>query len=176
MKILYIWDGIQQPFPEFRQANIKRCFELYPNAEYFCISKKDFFFSSDFKIIDWDSMVLEIENYFPFGKLHGISNSSDWMRFWYLAHNPQTLYMDTDVFLNRFFDFESKTKPMFPTRDIYILYSGAEQAFGNRAKSLMMAEPAQHHARTFGHLVYLPLRFNFNEADTIASDLFIHFN
>ena len=173
MKILYIWDGEYQKLPDARHENIKTCLKFYPDAQYFCISKKPSFFSRDFKIIDWDQTVSEIETYFDFGKLEGIGNSSDWMRFWFLAHNPDTLYMDTDITLKKGFDFHEVGRLMFPEKDIYILYSGNED-HGSDIIEAMEAEPIQHKSGSFTHLVYLPKRFEKSQFETIPSDVFLH--
>lgn len=133
MKVLCIWEGVRS-LPQERANNIRIALDRYPDGEFHCISRSKSFFCSEFKVIDWEDTVSEIEGFFclkDVGKFISYIYFSDWARFLFLAQNPDTLYMDTDVKLLKKYDFDKEEKFLKPKNEICILYAPKNGAASN---------------------------------------------
>jgi hypothetical protein len=65
---------------------------------------------------------------FDVNNLKGKVVLSDWIRFWICANNPDLLYLDTDVIVNKRFEFTENGKPYmlemtYPAHDYCVIYS-----------------------------------------------------
>lgn len=108
MKILYIWDG-RDSLPESRREAVHATLDLYPDAEYSCITRNKHFISDRFQIIPWDEILFQMLNHFglrgvPYRWLDPVA-FSDWARFWFLGLCGDTLYLDTDCRMLKRYDF-----------------------------------------------------------------------
>jgi hypothetical protein len=126
LKILYIWDG-RDSLPESRREAIEATLELYPDAEYSCITRNKHFVSDQFSIIPWDEILFQMLNHFglrnvPYRWLEPMT-FSDWARFWHLSHTPDTLYLDTDCRMLTRYDFQAQGKAMYSPGNICLLYT-----------------------------------------------------
>lgn len=124
MEIVYIWDG-RNALPERRRACVQSALDLYPEATFSCITRLRHFVSPQFKVIPWDEILFQMTDYFNF---KGIPYTwldpmhfSDWARFWYLAHHPDTLYLDTDATVLKRLPLGDKA--LCPPNNIHTLYS-----------------------------------------------------
>lgn len=121
MKILYIWDKAEIPLA--RQACVKGTLSLYPDAEVYCITKAKIF--PGMKVIPWEEMLGKMKAFLGLKRTpyawHNPICFSDWARFFFLAHNPNTLYLDTDCRLKARFDFETHAGAVHA--GIFLLYA-----------------------------------------------------
>lgn len=123
MNLLFIWDGAKD-LPAERLENINACLTLYPDTTYYCITRLPFFCSDKINIISWDKYEQEISDHFKYPKTFpNLFIFTEWARFWFLANNPNTLYIDTDVKLLQYYDYESSDKYIHTDFDINLLYS-----------------------------------------------------
>ncbi len=124
MKILFIWEGVRD-LPENRAEAIASTMNLFPEAEFLCITKFHSFFSDRFQVISWDDLMEEMRLYFGFKSIPYCWLSymafSDWARFYYLGHHGGTLYLDTDTRMLQRFEFGEKV--VYPEREICLLYA-----------------------------------------------------
>jgi hypothetical protein len=108
-----------------RKACVASALSLYPDARPLCITRASSFYSPAFKVIPWDSVMGQLAAFLRVPKdAYAWTDPmcfSDWARFWFLAHNPDTLYLDTDCRLKARFDF--KDRPMHA--GIFLLYASA---------------------------------------------------
>jgi hypothetical protein len=93
MDILFIWTGSKIPLYEWRTRCIRRAVEIYPEANFKVITTLKGFFNME--IIDAVELNKEMAEY----KLdvHSGVMFSDYARYYWLSKNPNTLYIDTDV-------------------------------------------------------------------------------
>lgn len=124
MKILYVWDG-RRELPPQRNACVSAALSLYPDAEFACITMSSSFYSAAIKVIPWDMVKAQLSAFLGVPKdayaWHDPMCFSDWARFWFLANNPDTLYLDTDCRMKARFDF--RDRPMHA--GIFLLYTHA---------------------------------------------------
>lgn len=106
--------------------------DLYPNADYFCITRLKFFISERFTLISWDDLLMRMADHFGFNEIpygwHDPMTFSDWARFYYLAYNPDTLYLDTDCKMTEKYFFETERKFIHSPGNICLLYSPNQTA------------------------------------------------
>jgi len=96
MDILFIWFGKVEPLYAWRDACIRRAFELYPEANFKCITTlKDFY---GMEIIDAEEVAAKMKSEGYYSDIDNFIALSDEMRFWWLARNKNTLYLDTDIY------------------------------------------------------------------------------
>jgi len=94
MNILFIWLGKTEPLYEWRTMCIRRAKEVYPDANFKCITHMRAFFCMELinpSEIDLSEYNANEDNYCGW---------SDYARLWYLSKHPNTLYMDTDTWCN----------------------------------------------------------------------------
>jgi hypothetical protein len=125
VKIFYAWDG-RNPLPESRRLAIDATMELYPDAEYACVTRLPFFHSERFKAISWDALGEEMRIFFGFDEIPYPWNSpsvfSDWARFYWLFNVEDGLYLDTDIRMLEYFDFQKSKKLLFSPGNTCLLY------------------------------------------------------
>ena len=98
MNILYIWDG-RKALPEKYLENLEITRKFYPNATIFFVTKNPATAPINVKIIDWDEYILKVIDYFKLDEIWRLQNiiaASDWLRFYFLLHIPNLLYLDFD--------------------------------------------------------------------------------
>ncbi len=128
MKVLYIWDG-RHTLPDNRKAAVKATLDIYPEAECICISQFPEFYSSRFTMLDWFDIKDKMKAFLglsatPYAWNHYMA-FSDWARFWFLGHNPGSLYLDTDAKMLKRYDFDREHKALYSENNICALYSPA---------------------------------------------------
>lgn len=96
MDILFIWYGKLEPIYGWRDTCIRRALELYPEANFKCITTLKEFYGME--LIDANALCEEMEAEGYYSDMENFMVLSDEMRFWWLARNKNTLYMDTDTF------------------------------------------------------------------------------
>lgn len=94
MDILFIWVTVGSPLYEWRLKCIRRAVEVYPGANFKVITTLKEFFG--FEVIDayevWQNLkIFNVDITDPIW-------FSDYARLFWLARNPNTLYLDTDTF------------------------------------------------------------------------------
>lgn len=123
MRILYVWD--KPEIPDTRKACVTGTLSLYPDAEAFCITKAPKFMGM--KVIPWMEVLGKMKAFFGFQKTPYAWNNpmcfSDWARFWFLANNDNTLYLDTDCRMKARFDFETNGAFVQSDGNICLLYA-----------------------------------------------------
>ena len=143
MDIVYCWEGLRD-LPEDRAEAIASTMNLYPDANFLCITKLHHFFSDRFQVISWDSVMQEMKAHFKFKEIpygwNGYMCFSDWARFWYLGNHGDTLYLDTDAKMLKRFEFGDKV--VCPKREICLLY--CPEGMGGNLISLLDARARQH--------------------------------
>lgn len=126
MNLLYIWDG-RNALPESRRKAIEATLGLYPEARCFCITRLKSFVSNRFEILDWDSLLLRMADHFGFKETpyrwQDPMTFSDWARFYHLAYNPDTLYLDTDCQMLLRYAFDIENKVIHSPNNICLVYS-----------------------------------------------------
>jgi hypothetical protein len=126
LKVLYIWFG-ENPLPIERQNAIAETMAIYPNAEYICITKQKTFIDPKFKCIDPQEIIEQMLTYFGLVEIPERWKTylifSEWARYFYIAQNPGTLYLDTDCRMLKQYDFENEKKVLNPHNEIYLIYS-----------------------------------------------------
>lgn len=171
MKILYIWHG-ERHLPESRAQAIAATMNLYPDAEYFCITTLGHFFSDAFKVISWDYVMDCMLRSFDFQERPYRWNEymcfSDWARFWYLGNHGDTLYLDTDAQMLKRYEFGGD-KVIYPEREICLLYSPASEA---RIKLLDLLE--QRAGQHVNLLIDFAGKLNPAWSTTISREFFHH--
>ena len=96
MNIIFIWYGLIEPVSRWREMCLKRAVEVYPNANFSCITTLKYFYGMN--IIDARKVISEMEAGGYYHDIHNFMAMSDEMRFWWLERNEYTLYMDTDTY------------------------------------------------------------------------------
>ena len=97
MNILFIWTGVTKPLYEWRMKCIRRALTIYPTAHFQVITTMKEFFNM--QVIEANDISNNLNDEFSIGiTLHDPICFSDYARYYWLARNPQTLYIDTDVF------------------------------------------------------------------------------
>jgi hypothetical protein len=118
MKILYVWDG-KRDLPQARKACVHSTACLYPDAEIFCITKASEFLG--YRVISWDRLKAQMAAFLGVPKDTYAWNDpmtfADWARFYFLAMNPGTLYLDTDCRMKQRYDFQRPTQA-----GVFLLY------------------------------------------------------
>jgi len=97
MIILFIWDGLRTRISDYRLKCISRAKEVYPNAEFKCITKTTEWCPYEFDFITWSEMEKKIKDKWNVTIESPIA-FSDYARFAYLSENKNTLFLDTDVY------------------------------------------------------------------------------
>ena len=143
MKLVWIWDG-RVSLPESRRKAVESALDLYPEAEAICITRNAHFVSDRVRIIPWDEILCPMLDRFglravPYRWLEPVTYS-DWARFWFLAHNPDTLYLDTDATVLKRLNLADKF--LYPVGNIYALY--APPRFDGENLLHLMEERAKH--------------------------------
>ena len=127
-QILWIWFG-ENSVPIERQNAIAETMLVYPDAEYVCITKQKSFLDPKIKCIDPQVITDQMVTYFELKETPEVWKEylifSDWVRYFYIANNPDTLYLDTDCRALKTFDFSKVEKVLNPKFDIFLLYSPA---------------------------------------------------
>ncbi len=172
MKILFIWEGTKD-LPKSRAEAIAETMNLYPEAEYYCITKMHHFFSDKFKVIPWMVVMEEMMLFFGFQTIPYEWNRymcfSDWARFWYLGNNADTLYLDTDCRMLKRYDFANEWRILYPEGNICILYS-PDNAKGERLLALLDEQARKH----VGLLLGFYQKMNPEWSATIPNEYFRH--
>lgn len=126
MKILWIWFG-ENALPIERKNAIAETMLVYPDAEYVCITKQKAFLDPKIKCIDPQVVIDQMKVYFELKETPEVWKEylifSEWARYFYIANNPDTLYLDTDCRMLKQFDFNKAEKVLNPSLDIFLLYS-----------------------------------------------------
>jgi len=105
MDILFIWFGKSDPLYEWRDACIRRAFEMYPEANFKCITTlKDFY---GMELIDANELCTKMESEGYYSDIDNFMALSDEMRFYWLARNKNTLYLDTDTYCSERFELSA---------------------------------------------------------------------
>lgn len=124
--------------------------KLYPDAEFCCITKLKEFMGM--KIIPWEEIEDLMLRFFQWNEIPYHLNHwmcfSDWARFFFLGSYPDTLYLDTDCWILKRFDFENETKVRYSYGNICLLY-----APGNGSASRFIALLKEQAKRNVGLLV-----------------------
>lgn len=172
MQILYIWDG-RHELPAWRKARIDSTMSFYPDAEYVCISQFPTFHSSRFHMVNWFDVMDQMKAHFnlkeiPFRWRDPVC-FSDWARFWWLGIYGNTLYLDTDAKMVRYYDFEAETKVIHSPDNICLLYSPKGFARGHFLK-LQEAQAKRY----MGILMGIHTRFSPEWSKPIPPDYFEH--
>jgi hypothetical protein len=172
MRILYIWDG-RHDLPAWRKAYIDSTMNLYPDAEYFCISTFPTFHSDRFTVLNGSEMMDEMKNHFGFKstpyRWQDPICFSDWARFWFLGMHGDTLYLDTDAEMLRVFNFEAENKMIYSPGNICLLYTPK----GFLREHFLALEESQA-KKSIGLLMGLHLKFNPSWATPIPPEYFRH--
>jgi hypothetical protein len=97
MNILFIWTGVTKPLYEWRIRCIRQAMKIYPEAKFQVITTLKEFFGM--QIIDANEILDKLNDEFSIGiNLTDPICFSDYARYYWLARNPKTLYIDTDAF------------------------------------------------------------------------------
>lgn len=101
MEIVFIWFGLYEPLSDYRIACIKRAKEVYPDAKFKCITNFTKFY--DMEVVDATALAKEMTKLGYYGNTdkEKYMYLSDEMRFWWLTHYPNTLYLDTDTWCEK---------------------------------------------------------------------------
>jgi hypothetical protein len=172
VQILYIWDG-RHELPNWRKACIDSTMSLYPDAEYFCISRFPTFHSDRFTMINWFEMMEQMRSHFglkatPYRWQDPVC-FSDWARFWFLGMNGDTLYLDTDAEMVKLFDFEAECKVVYSPGNICLLYT--PKVF--QREHFLVLQEAQA-KKSIGLLMGFHTRFSPSWATAIPQEYFRH--
>lgn len=176
MKILYIWED-SKLLPADRAADISATMKIYPDAEYLCITKSPEFFSSAFTVISWKKVMDEMIEYF---KIRSVPYNwtkymifSDWARFWFLSHNGDTLYLDTDARMLKKIDFTDEKMILLPSNEICVLYSPDSE---NKNHFLRLLKERLMGGHGLGILYHLSSSFDPAWSKRIPREYFQHHN
>jgi hypothetical protein len=93
MNILFIWTGVTRPLYEWRIKCIRRALEVYPDANFKVITTLNEFFGME--VIDAREILDKLNEYDV--DIQDPIFFSDYARYYWLARNPRTLYIDTDA-------------------------------------------------------------------------------
>lgn len=120
MKILYIWD---KDLPPWRARMMDATEALYPDAEYYCITRENSF--RGYAVLEWEEIGEALMRFrglkeWPYRWHHPLV-FSDWARLWFLGHSWDTLYLDTDAQMLQRVEFGEKVR--FSPGDTHVLYS-----------------------------------------------------
>lgn len=97
MTILFIWDGVTKPLYEWRIKCIRRTMQIYPEAKFQVITTLKEFFGME--IINANEILDKLNDEFCLNlSLSNPIGFSDYARYYWLAKNSRTLYLDTDTF------------------------------------------------------------------------------
>lgn len=121
--------------------------DLYPEADYFCITRLKHFISDQFQVILWEDVLFQMLNHFGFREVPyqwmDPVTFSDWARFWWLGEHEETLYLDTDCKMLQRYSFEKEPQVIYSPGNICLLYS--PQGFKREHFLALMEERAKHH-------------------------------
>lgn len=106
MTILFIWLGITGEFDLWRKMCIFRAKKLYPEAKVKIISSSKKLF--DFDIIDAHEIKEKLKENNWFCKFEDYILFSDYARFYWLMNYKNTLYLDTDTWCKRRYEYTNK--------------------------------------------------------------------
>lgn len=99
INVLIIWDG-QRELDSFRLECIKQIKKIYPDTKLTCISKNEKILPDYIdSVIKWEDAEEELWNTW-FVKSQESKVLSDYFRYLYLAREPYTLYIDTDIYIH----------------------------------------------------------------------------
>lgn len=120
MKILYIWD---KDLPAWRARMMDATEKLYPDAEYYCITKENAF--RGYAVLEWEEIGWAVMRFkglkeWPYRWNHPLV-FSDWVRFWFLGHSWDTLYLDTDAQMLQRVEFGEKVR--YSPGDTHLMYA-----------------------------------------------------
>jgi len=96
VNVLFIWFGKLEPIYGWRDTCIRRAKELYPEANFKCITNLKEFYGMELINADELCSQMELEGYYS--DTDNFMALSDEMRFYWLANHKNTLYMDTDTY------------------------------------------------------------------------------
>jgi len=101
MQVLFIWFGLLGPLYEWRDSCIKRAMEIYPDAKFKCITTYREFYGME--VIDAYALAEEMNKlgYYADMDRDKYLATSDEMRFWWMLHYPNCLYLDTDTWCEK---------------------------------------------------------------------------
>jgi hypothetical protein len=124
MNLLFVWDG-KREIPQDRKACVQSALSLYPDAKAFCITKQSEFMGMT--VVPWENAKGQMAAFLRIPKDTYAWNDpmtfADWARFWFLAQNPNTLYLDTDCRMKARYDFETHGRDTHA--GIFLLYANA---------------------------------------------------
>lgn len=97
MEVLFIWFGLREPLYDWRISCIKRAKAVYPDAKFKCITTWKEFYGME--VVPAYPLAEELNRHGFYADMHPdkYRQTSDEMRFWWLTHYPNTLYLDTDT-------------------------------------------------------------------------------
>lgn len=135
MNLLFIWAGDLEPLPAYRRAAVEATRAMYPDARALCISRWPEFLPG-FEVLPWDAVVEEMAADLDVAEVpvtwrRGYMAFSDWARFWFLAKNPDTFYLDTDARPVAPIPLGGLEKFTLPYWEIFALYAPQNGAAAN---------------------------------------------
>lgn len=120
MNIIYLWFGLAGPLNVWQKMCIDRAKEIYPEANFQCITTLKEFHGME--IISAEKVLSDMHKLGLYGDLTSHMSTSDEMRFYWLMNNENTLYLDSDTYCTKKYDFTEKASKM----KIEALWSGKE--------------------------------------------------
>ena len=125
--IFFTWHN-KDPLTGFRAECVKKAREIYPDVKLVCISNlQDPLPGGTFDLVlPWDYYIEKIwKTYFI--KNSSVMLQSDFIRYHYLSVNPHTLYLDTDIYLQK--PISEVTYIGIFKRDISAIWNGQYTGF-----------------------------------------------
>jgi hypothetical protein len=104
MNVLLIWIGEFEPLSEYRNACIKRVLQIYPRANFKVITKLETFYGMETIHPDTFPVGVDSKDFLSY---------SDYARLKYLSENEDTLYIDSDTWCEKPFDFGDRMGSAF---------------------------------------------------------------
>lgn len=141
MKILFIWFG-EKELSDYRKKCINRAMELYPKAEFFCLTNNPGIWPVGVELLDygkyWKKIVDDYGNH-P-AQIPDYYTLGDHLRFIWCSEGRDRLYLDTDTYCVDPLPKLPKGKCGSVYGQLDVLYSNdkpeiLEQVYQNRKKT-----------------------------------------
>lgn len=162
MKILYIWNG-KDKLNGMRNNCIEETRALYPDADYYCVTEDNEIMPFA-KKISWSKEKNKLKKFYglkTFPKQwKNFITFSDWYRFYFLINNPNTLFLDTDCKMVKYFDFENEEKVIYAEQEICLLYAPKNNSFNAMKLTLERHIELKCYGNLLGTCMYIKNQMN----------------
>lgn len=173
MNILYIWDG-RRKLPKEYLENLEIIRKFYPDSTIFYVTKHPENAPENVKIINWDEYLEKTIKYFCLEESWRLANviaASDWLRFYFLLHIPNLIYLDFDVTLLKILPISDKFQ--YSDNNYCLMISPDNKDYQNPLLNVLKENIKINSSKP---TYWIFKKFENNWSEKIDRSIFIHWN